>query len=162
MINSRGWHIPRLNCSNGDDCTSSNVDQRQPKNCVELAPPTVSDDCANDAEKVDKSGEAVVKNCGDLLGESKLIREVQAEDGWKKFIREFRNVRDSSHLQLTSHAIIVESFAELVADNERNSTWILQFFLTLFGIAIHGARRYLYKQKVDINQSILPEAKCEH
>lgn len=51
--------------------------------------------------------------------------------------------------QNCSHSIVVESLAELIADDERNGTRVLDFFDEVFGVTILGISCVLCERVYD-------------
>lgn len=82
----RRRHVPRLNGAESDDNASRNINHREPKDCVELSPPTVRDNRSNDTAEVNKRGEAMIENRRRVIAEQKLSSEVKDENRWRKKI----------------------------------------------------------------------------
>lgn len=110
---SRG-QVPGFDSADSNDHASNYVHNREPQNCPEFSPPTVGDDGSEDAEEIDENIEGVIENSCRIIIVHQFSRQIKHENGF--------------------HAVEVETFTELIADDERNGTGVFQLFFALFRV----------------------------
>ena len=98
---SQGWNVEGGHCSQGLEQVAEYVDDRDVDNRLELAQQGVRKDGAKDGGEVAEHGEGVVDHGGRVLRQVQLLLQVEGEDGL--------------------HAVVGESFAELIPDDEEDA-----------------------------------------
>ena len=107
---SQGWHVESGHCSQGLEQMAEHVYDRDVDNGLELAQQGVGKDGAKDGGEVAEHGEGVVDHGGRVLSQVQLLLQVEGEDGL--------------------HAVVGESFTELIPDDEEDAFGVGQLGIT--------------------------------